>query len=95
MGEIKVTFGAMDAARADVAGTAQRIMGRLDELKRMLAPMVATWDGAAAQEYRTAQRNWDAAANDLAQVLSQIGVAIGSAHDGYRQVEQANAARWR
>jgi WXG100 family type VII secretion target len=95
MGEIKVTFGAMDAARADVAGTASRITTRLDELKRMLAPMVATWDGAAAAEYREAQRKWDAAAADLATVLSQIGVALGSAHDGYRQVEQANAARWR
>jgi 6 kDa early secretory antigenic target len=95
MGEIKVTFGALDAARADVAGTANRIMSRLDELKRMLAPLVASWDGAAAEEYRKAQRNWDAAALDLTQVLNQIGVAIGSAHDGYRQVEQANAARWR
>jgi 6 kDa early secretory antigenic target len=95
MGEIKVTFGALDAARADVAGTANRIGTRLDELKRMLAPLVASWDGAAAEEYRTAQRNWDAAAADLATVLAQIGVALGAAHDGYRQVEQANAARWR
>jgi ESAT-6 family protein len=95
MPEIKVTFGALDAARADVAGTANRITGRLDELKRMLAPLVASWDGAAAEEYRTAQRNWDTAAADLASVLSQIGVALGSAHDGYRQVEQTNAARWR
>lgn len=95
MGEIKVTFGALDAARADVAGTANRITTRLDELKRMLAPLVASWDGAAAEEYRTAQRNWDAAAGDLALVLSQIGVALGAVNDGYRQVEQANAARWR
>ncbi|WP_214407855.1 WXG100 family type VII secretion target [Pseudonocardia lacus] len=95
MPEIKVTFGAIDAARADVAGTANRINTRLAELKRMLAPLVASWDGAAAEEYRTAQRNWDAAAGDLAQVLSQIAVALGSVHDGYRQVEQANAARWR
>lgn len=95
MPEIKVTFGALDAARADVAGTASRITGRLEDLKRLLAPLVATWEGQAAEEYRTTQRKWDAAATDLAAVLAQIGLALGNAHDGYRQVEQANAARWR
>jgi 6 kDa early secretory antigenic target len=95
MPEIKVTFGALDAARADVAGTASRIGTRLEDLKRLLAPLVATWDGQAAEEYRTAQRKWDTAAADLTAVLAQIGVALGAAHDGYRQVEQANAARWR
>jgi len=95
MAEIKVTFGALDAAHADVAGTAARIKTRLDELKRTLAPLVVSWDGAAADEYRAAQRDWDLAAADLAQVLGQIGVALGSAHEGYRRVEQANAARWR
>jgi early secretory antigenic target protein ESAT-6 len=95
MPEIKVTFGALDAARADVAGTASRIGTRLEDLKRLLAPLVATWEGQAAEEYRTAQRKWDTAAADLTAVLAQIGVALGTAHDGYRQVEQANAARWR
>jgi 6 kDa early secretory antigenic target len=95
MAEIKVTFGVLDAARDDVAGAAGRIAGRLEELKRTLAPLVATWEGQAAEEYRTAQRKWDTAAADLAGVLAQIGVALGNAHDGYRQVEQANAARWR
>jgi WXG100 family type VII secretion target len=95
MPEIKVTFGALDAARADVAGTATRIGTRLEDLRRLLAPLVATWEGQAAEEYRTAQRKWDTAAADLTAVLAQIGVALGSAHDGYRQVEQANAARWR
>jgi early secretory antigenic target protein ESAT-6 len=95
MPEIKVTFGALDAARADVAGTAGRMSSRLEDLKRLLAPLVATWEGQAAEEYRTAQRKWDTAATDLTAVLNQIGVALGQAHDGYRQVEQANAARWR
>jgi WXG100 family type VII secretion target len=94
MPEIKVTFGALDAARADVAGTASRMTTRLEDLKRTLAPLVATWDGQAAEDYRTAQRKWDTAATDLNNVLNQIGRALGAAHDGYRQVETANAARW-
>jgi 6 kDa early secretory antigenic target len=94
-GEIKVTFGALEAARSDVAGTAMRISGQLEELKRFLAPLVATWEGDAATEYGIKQRQWDTAAADLAAVLARIGAALGAANESYRQVEQANAARWR
>jgi 6 kDa early secretory antigenic target len=95
MAEIRVTFGVLDAARDDIAGTASRIATRLEELKRLLAPLVATWDGVAAEEYRRTQRKWDTAATDLASVLGQISVALGAANESYRRVEQANVARWR
>jgi early secretory antigenic target protein ESAT-6 len=95
MSEIKVTFAALDVARADVAAAAARISGQLEDLRRFLAPLAATWEGQAAQDYLARQRQWDTAAAGLAAVLAQIGVALGSAHDGYRQVEQVNAARWR
>jgi 6 kDa early secretory antigenic target len=95
MSEIKVTFGALEAARADVAGTATRIGGQLTDLRRFLAPLVAGWEGQAATDYQARQRQWDTAAADLAAVLAQIGVALGVANDSYRQVEQVNAARWR
>ena len=95
MSEIRVSFAAVESARADVAQTATRISGRLDELRRFLAPLAATWDGRAAQDYQSRQRQWDTAATDLAAVLGQIGVAVAAANDGYRQVEQASAARWR
>lgn len=95
MSEIKVTFGALDAARSDVAGTAARITGQLDELRRFLAPLVTGWEGQAATEYQARQRQWDTAAADLAAVLARIGAALGAANDSYREVEQANVARWR
>ena len=93
--EIKVTFGALATAQADVSGTASRITQQLDELRRFLAPMVATWQGTAAQDYRLRQKQWDTAAADLTAVLGQIGVALGAANDGYQQAERLNAARWR
>ena len=95
MSEIKVTFGALEAARADVANTATRISGQLAELQRYLAPLVATWEGQAATEYRAKQRQWDTAAGDLAAVLAQIGVTLGAANESYLQVEKINADRWR
>lgn len=95
MSEIKVTFSALDAAQGDVSTTASRIRAQLDDLRRYLAPMVATWQGQAAQDYQAKQRQWDTAAADLFAVLAQIGVALGAANDSYQQVERANAARWR
>jgi early secretory antigenic target protein ESAT-6 len=95
MSEIKVTFGALETAQSDVSGVAGRMTGQLEELKRFLAPMVATWEGQAATEYQAKQRQWDTAAANLATVLGQIGTALGTANESYRQVEQANASRWR
>ena len=93
--EIKVTFGALATAQADVSGTASRIHTQLEDLRRFLAPMVAAWQGAAAQDYQVRQKQWDTAAADLTAVLGQIGVALGAANDGYQQAESLNAARWR
>jgi WXG100 family type VII secretion target len=94
MSEIKVTFGELAAAQQNVAATAQRISSRLDDLKRFVAPLAATWDGAAATDYQVKQKQWDTAAADLAQVLARIGAALGAANDNYQQVESANASRW-
>jgi early secretory antigenic target protein ESAT-6 len=95
MSEIRVTFGALESAQADVSGVAGRMTGQLEDLKRFLAPLVASWEGQAATEYQARQRQWDTAAANLATVLGQIGVALGAANESYRQVEQANASRWR
>lgn len=95
MGEIRVTFGALEAARTDVATTASRISGRLEDLRRAVTPLAAVWEGHAAEEYRTRQRQWDTAAADLTRVLADIGRALGDAESGYRAAENANAALWR
>lgn len=94
MTEIKVTFAALESAQIAAAGTAGRMSAQLDELKQFLAPLVTTWQGQAAQDYGVRQRQWDVAAAEMTAVLAQIGAALGAANESYRQVEQANAARW-
>jgi len=93
-GTIKVTFGELANAQQSVAATSQRITAQLEDLRRYLTPMAATWSGAAAEEYQTRQRQWNTAAADLTAVLARIGAALGQANDGYQQVELANARRW-
>ncbi len=95
MSEIRVTFGELSVAQQNVGATAQRITSQLADLRRFLAPMTATWEGQAAQDYQARQQQWDTAAADLNAVLTQIGVALGAANDNYQAVERINAARWR
>jgi ESAT-6 family protein len=94
MAEILVTFGEIAAAQRNVVSTSRQINEQLEDLRRYLAPLVATWSGQAAQDYQVKQRQWDASAADLTAVLAQIGVALGHANDGYQQVERVNASRW-
>lgn len=92
---IKVTFAELATAQGDIASSASRINSRLDDLRRFLTPLVATWEGAAAVMYQEKQRAWDTAAADINVVLTQIGRAVGEANANYQQTEAANAGRWR
>jgi 6 kDa early secretory antigenic target len=94
MSEILVTFGELANAQQSVTRIAGQLTAQLEDLRRYLAPLVASWSGQAAQDYQAKQHQWDTAAADLNQVLSQIGVALGHANEGYQQVERANASRW-
>lgn len=93
-GVVKVTFGELAAAQSNISSTVNAVNGQLDDLKSFLAPMVSTWDGAAAQSYNDLQRQWDAAAAQLNQVLAQIATAVGTANDHYQQAEHANTSRF-
>lgn len=92
--EIRVSYEGLSTAAGNVSGAAQRMNSQLGDLKRFIAPMVATWEGMAAEDYQRKQAQWNTAAESLTAVLSQISVALGTANDSYRQVETSNAARW-
>jgi WXG100 family type VII secretion target len=94
MSEILVTFSAIQQGQADVASTASNLNGQLGDLKAYLAPMVATWSGAAAENYNAKQRQWDEAAQALNEILAQIGRALGSAGDDFQAAENSNASMW-
>ncbi|MGH3760652.1 WXG100 family type VII secretion target [Actinophytocola sp.] len=93
-GEIKVTFGGLEAAAGNITTQAGKVQSALDDLKQYLAPLVAGWTGNAAEMYNAHQAKWDQSAADLQQVLAAIGTAVGRAAEDYRDGERANAARW-
>lgn len=92
--EIRVSFAGLQAASANITSQANKVQGSLDDLKARLAPLVAGWEGGAAEAYNVHQRQWDTAAADLQQVLAAIGTAVQRAADDYADGERQNTARW-
>jgi early secretory antigenic target protein ESAT-6 len=91
---IKVNFGGLEQGANDIASSASKIQGALDQLKRDLAPLVNNWTGEASTLYQQHQGKWDQAAADLQQVLASIGAAVRTANEDYRDGERNNANVW-
>lgn len=93
-GRIQVTFGELENARGSIQTTWANISRELEDLKRYLQPLVATWSGEASTAYQAQQAKWDRASADLNQVLNQIGVALGTSNENFQTAERQNASRY-
>lgn len=94
MSEIKVNFGEIAAASQSINSTSNMLDGLLSDLKSNLAPIGASYTGAASEAWQAKQREWDTAYSDLRQVLSSIAAAVGQAGENYQATENANRNRW-
>src|SRR5699024_6715643 len=94
MSEIKYQFGAISNAAPDINSTSSRINGLLDDLKGVIAPMAATWEGESAAAYNEAQAKWDKAAAELNTVLATISNTVSQSNDRMSDVNRRAAASW-
>lgn len=85
--EIKVSYGALSAAAADITASTGRLQDHLRTLESALAPMVAGWEGEASVFYQDTQRRWNTAAAELTEVLRLTGTKVNTANDNYRQAD--------
>ena len=90
----RAVFGSLEQGQADFTRTYTSLQTEVASLDAQLRSSLAAWDGNAQQAYYTAKAQWDAAMANMAQVLSQLGAVIGTAHSNYQSAEAANAARW-
>jgi len=93
-GQIRVSFPALEETATYIDTKSQEANQLLADLKSMLQPLVATWTGAAAENYNHKQYQWDTAAADLNNVLGQISIALHTANANYIEAETANRNRW-
>lgn len=94
MSEIKVNFGSLEAGQAGIMKTHGNLKATLEQLEADLQPMLQTWDGTAREAYYQCKKEWDSAAEQMAQTLAQIGTTVGNAHSNYTQAEQTATNTW-
>jgi WXG100 family type VII secretion target len=91
------TMANFDALRtgADNFAIAQGTLRReLDELEASLQAKLAHWEGATQAAYWDCKKKWDAAAADMARIIQQLGLAVGTAHDNYAAAEKFGVSVW-
>ncbi|HEY0218076.1 MAG TPA: WXG100 family type VII secretion target [Cellulomonas sp.] len=94
MSDLKVNFGGLSAAAADIQAGANNVESRLAELERSLQPLRANWSGEASTAYEAARAKWEAALTDMKALLADIGRSVATSGEDYQSTERTNAARW-
>jgi len=74
--DIKVDFGSLSGLADDIASQASTLQGTLEGLQGRIKPAIAQWEGNSGGAYAASQAKWDQAAEDLQQVLAQIGTGF-------------------
>jgi WXG100 family type VII secretion target len=90
----EVQFGMMAEGEAEFASTYQSLHSTLTTLESQLQSSLSRWTGAAQAAYHVEKSKWEAAAADMASVVSQLGKAIGISNANYQSAERSNTAIW-
>lgn len=94
MDTIKYDFASIGNAAADIKTSAGRINSTLADIKRMIEPMVSTWEGEAAIAYQAAQKKWDDSANELNIVLDTISRTVDDGNQRMSDTNRQAANSW-
>lgn len=94
MGEIHVQFESLQAGEQGIRNNYAKLTATLEQLETDLRPMINTWTGSAQESYLACKKQWDDAAAALSMVLSNIGQAVGQAHENYSAAENSARSNW-
>ncbi|GAA2492147.1 WXG100 family type VII secretion target [Winogradskya humida] len=93
-GLLKVNFGTLAQAGADIQKAVSEMEQKLADLDASARPLVATWDGAAQQAYAERQKKWTSASTDLKNILHNVKVAVDQAAQDYTTTENNATKRF-
>lgn len=91
---IVAEFAALEEAAAGFGRVLGALRRQLASLDRDLQASLVRWDGDAARAYRTAHREWHAAADDMAERLAALHKVIVTAHRNYGVSLDTNVTMW-
>ncbi|MET8153087.1 WXG100 family type VII secretion target [Actinoplanes sp. NPDC049668] len=86
-GLLKVNFGALARAAADIQKALNELESQLNQLEADARPLVATWEGKAQTAYAVRQQRWTKASTDLKGILRGIKIAVDRSAQDYAATE--------
>jgi ESAT-6 family protein len=87
-------FAGLSQGAAAFAQTASALQTELEDLESKLRAKLAAWEGDAQSAYHTYQQQWSRSAQDMQQVVTQLGTAISDSNDNYQAAERSNSTMW-
>ena len=89
-----VNASAMQTGIQDLGQAHRNLNSNLDELKGELSGSLAQWDGAARAAYADVQRQWDASAAKMTDIVNKMTSALGQITQGYDDNERKIQGNW-
>lgn len=93
-GMMQYSFGEIAELGGQITSQANTVEGHLSDLESQINKLVSDWGGQANEAFMALKNQWQQAANDLRQVMAQIGTAVHQTSEDARATEQANMGRW-
>ncbi len=93
--DMKVTYGTLAGASADMMSGANAIKARLEQMDSELRQLSANWEGEAQEAYRVAKANWTQSMVELEELLRAISRGVDDSNSSYQQMDSANANSFR
>lgn len=93
-GKLKVEFGALSDSADSVDHAAEQLQEHLNAVDDLVKHLVATWTGAASDDFHGYVRQWQQASGDLHASLREFHRILRTAHGNYAAAESANLRMW-
>ena len=92
MDGLRVNHAGLDQAAQDLYATVKKIDDRMNRLESELAPLRSDWSGQAQQAYTAAKAKWDAALQDMRNLLDDTSRTVSQSNAEYRAADQRGAS---
>ncbi len=88
---LRVNHAGLDRAAEDLMRIVNRIDARMGHLDAELAPLRSQWVGEAQLAYTAAKARWDAAIDEMRDLLRVTSVQVTQANAEYRAADARGA----
>ncbi len=92
MDGLRVNHAGLDQAAQDLYSTVKKIDDRMNRLESELSPLRSDWSGQAQQAYTAAKAKWDAALQDMRNLLDDTSRTVSQSNAEYRAADQRGAS---